>query len=443
MRSAIAVLLGLGPLATLATTANAQVSIQEALLRAKPAVVLVVTEVSTVVTLDCGSEGRIRTEPPPMRETGTGWIVASDGWVITNAHVVAAGARPNQLATKGLAQHAVRPGCRQVSATSAASISVILSNGTHLDAKVAKLSPPLDDREMSGRNLALLRIEASGLPALTLGDSAALKIGDRLHILGFPGVVLTHELLSSSSKVEASVTNGAISGFKEDRAGHPVIQTDAPAAWGNSGGPAVDDRGLVVGVLTFVSMEPGVQGSLVQGFNFVIPTQAVREFLDGSGVAPGTPSAFNEAWHAGLREFFAGEHGAAEDHLGRANRLTPGLPDVMRIVAENRERLRNPPPKPFPWGPIAGGLTAVSLAGYGTLFAMRWGRNRFRLPPADVVRLLEGADPPVLVDARDRETYARSPVRLPNAVHISRQELESGAVGAEVDPARTVVAYCT
>ena len=101
--------------------------------------------------------------------------------------------------------------------------------------------------------------------------------------------------------MEASVTNGAISGFKQDKTGSAVIQTDAPAAWGNSGGPAVDDRGAVVGVLTFVSLAPGPEGSIVQGFNFIIPSQAVRDFVAGTPVRIGELGRFDPVWFAGLR----------------------------------------------------------------------------------------------------------------------------------------------
>ena len=65
---------------------------------------------------------------------------------------------------------------------------------------------------------------------------------------------------------------------------NPVIQTDASAAFGNSGGPAVNSRGSVVGVLTFVSLAPGAEGTIVQGFNFVIPSEAVRDFVQGTPV---------------------------------------------------------------------------------------------------------------------------------------------------------------
>src|SRR5437870_11219321 len=274
------VVLGLVVLVVLAAsprTARAQ-SLQEVLLRAKPAVALVVSEVAARVTVNCG--GVVTTvEPAPLRETGTGWFVSPIGWLVTNAHVVSPAQRPPDWRNAEMAKKATRAGCRATNVKLEPSISVVLSNGIRMPATVVKYSPPIAGEDMSGRDLALLRLEAADLPALTLGDSNALKLGDPVHIVGFPDVVLTHELLNASAKMEASITNGAVSGFKQDKSGQPVIQTDAPAAWGNSGGPTIDDRGHVVGVLTFVTLSGGEQGTIVQGFNFVFPAQAGQGFV--------------------------------------------------------------------------------------------------------------------------------------------------------------------
>src|ERR1700738_5303677 len=67
--------------------AQKPLTVQEALLRAKPAAVLVVAEVSSEVTLDCGA-GPFKITPPVFRETGTGWFLDADGWLMTNGHVV-------------------------------------------------------------------------------------------------------------------------------------------------------------------------------------------------------------------------------------------------------------------------------------------------------------------------------------------------------------------
>jgi hypothetical protein len=213
---------------------------------------------------------------------------------------------------------------------------------------------------MSGRDLALLYVEASEMPAFKLAQGHVAKIGDPIHILGYPGVVLTHELLSSAAKVEASVTNGAISGFKQDVQNNAVIQTDAPAAWGNSGGPAVDDEGNVVGVLTFVSLAPGPQGSIVQGFNFVIPAEAVREFLRDTKVDLADQSPFNQHWFMGIRRFFSDDWRGAVESIKAADRLQPEFPDLRRLLAEAEEQAKKP--RPFPW-PLAAGAVLVVGAG--------------------------------------------------------------------------------
>jgi serine protease Do len=421
--------------------AHAAPTVQEILLRAKPAAALVVSEVASSIRLRCPG-GEETATPPPFRETGTGWFVNPNGWLITNAHVVSAAHRPPQWLEAQQIEKAVRPGCRAVGVKLEPSISVIVSNGLRLAASVVKYTPPLAEEAMSGQDLALLKLEAADMPSLTLGDSDAAKIGDRLHILGFPGVVLTHELLNASAKVEASITNGAISGFRQDRTGQPVTQTDAPAAWGNSGGPAINDAGEVVGVLTFVTLS-GEQSALVQGFNFVIPARTVKEFLQGTDVKLDEVSAFNRAWHRALAQFFAGDHRRAEAAFVEANRLMPELPDVMRLSRENAERLKNPPPRPIPWALIAGAVAVLSLAALGGGLGLRWKRGRYRITPTEVARLVDTRDPPIILDVRDASVYEKSPVRIPNARHVPAHSLESGHPELGIEPHRTVVAYCT
>lgn len=426
---------------------------QEALLRAKPAVALVMSEVASELIVTCPTGGRKRVAPTPLRETGTGWFISPSGWMITNAHVVSPARQPSKGITDKLIEAGVSEACgnigRQARASAVAgakltldpSISVILSNGIRLAATVVKYSPPVAGEAMSGRDLALLKLEAADMPSLALGDSTRAQIGDKLHILGFPGVVLNHELLNASAKVEASITSGAISGFNQDIANQPVIQTDAPAAWGNSGGPAVSSQGHVLGVLTFVTLESGGQGGIVQGFNFVIPSAAVREFIKGTGVDLAEKSRFNAAWHTGLADYFAGNYSRAEKSFAEANRLLPELPDVRRMTAE----AKNPPPRPFPWTTVAAAVIVVALGACGGALGMRWQRNRYRLRPSEVMRLIESSTelPPIILDVRDASTYAKSPVKIPDSRHVTLEDLTTGTNALDIEANRTVVAYCT
>src|SRR3989475_12281819 len=378
-----------------ATSTAAEFSVHEASPWATLAVARVVAEVGSEGHVPCGGRGERVVRPAPFRETGPGWFVSPSGWMTPNAHVVSPAHRPPAWVADQQARRAVREACGGLPPETLAaiaararvkldpSISVILSNGVRLAPTVTKYSPPVAAESMSGRDLALLKLDAADMPTLPLADSSNTQIGDKLHILGFPGVVLSHELLNASAKVEASVTSGAISGFKEDIANQPVIQTDAPAAWGDSGGPVVGSRGEVLGVLTFVTLESDGQGGIVQGFNFVIPSTAVREFLKDTEVKLDETSAFNTAWHAGLADYFAGNYSRAEKHFAEANRLLPELPDVRRMTAE----AKNPPPRPFPWTRAAVVAAVLVVGACGGVLGMRWRRDRYRIRPSELMRL--------------------------------------------------------
>ena len=456
-------------LLAVATGAAAQ-SVQEVVLGAKPAVALVTARVDAEVTVNCGAVPTT-VKTAPFVETGTGWFVDGRGFLVTNAHVVdPAHTLPpwvvHELRKSGielacvapvLTERRLVPGARpdieealrrrvdpmRVGVKAVPSVSVLLANGTMLRADVAKFSPPLrldtagTPLPESGRDLALLRVAPGVYPSLVIGN-AMPRITERVHIIGFPGVVLSHELLGRGAAMEASVTNGFVSGFKPDALGQDVIQTDAAAAHGNSGGPAIGARGDVVGVLTFVTLA-GAGGSIVQGFNFLIPARDVRKFLEGTEVATPAPSAFDEAWRAGLADLFGGSYRSAAARLGEANRLVAGLPDVKRALAE----AENPPPTPWPWGWIALGVALVAALGYGGFFYRRWQRNRFRIKASEVARMLERGENPVLIDVRKGAAQSASTLRIPGAITFTQEALERGETPPGAARDRVVVAYCS
>ena len=97
----------------------------------------------------------------------------------------------------------------------------------------------------------------------------------------------------------------------------------------------------------------------------------------------------------------------------------------------------------LPWGQIGAGLVAAGVAGYAALLGVRWRRNRFRISPSNVARLLEGTDPPAILDVREASAYERSPVRVPRSLRVSVQDIAGGTKGLGLDRARMIVAYCT
>src|SRR5437868_293978 len=98
-------------LAGIVSPATAALSPQEALLRAKPAVTLVIVEVASEVTLTCPGGREQTVTPSPFRETATGWFVDPGGWVITNAHVVTRAQGPSGRLSRDQAQRAARTAC--------------------------------------------------------------------------------------------------------------------------------------------------------------------------------------------------------------------------------------------------------------------------------------------------------------------------------------------
>jgi S1-C subfamily serine protease/rhodanese-related sulfurtransferase len=474
MRALVLGLLVAGACSLAAPRSAAALSVQEAILRVKPAVVLITAEVRADVTMNCGS-GPVTVTPSPFLETGTGWFVDGRGFIITNAHVVDPAYRLPPWVTHELKKKAIDEACvvpqlrargimrgerpdleedirRAATGRALASakveaqpqITVLLSNGMKLKAEVKKFSPlllldnagkPLPD---SGRDLALLRVADGVYPAIGLSKREP-QIGDPVHILGFPGVVLSHELLSRSATLEAVVTNGAVSGINKDQIGQDLVQTDASAAHGNSGGPGVGADARLVGVLVAVTLSS--TGAPIQGFNFLIPAGDVAKFLQDTEVTQPGDSKFNAVWAAGIDLFFDQRYKASLAKIAEANQLVPDIADVKRMMGEAERMVKNPPPRPFPWAWATLSVTVLSVGAYGGMWGKRWWKNRSRVTPTQVVAFIERGLNPVLLDVRTKTDFETSPLKLPGSLRLEPEGAESAPLNFE--PEQLIVTYCT
>lgn len=183
---------------------------------------------------------------------GTGVILTEDGYVVTNAHVIAGGL----------------------------SAWVALDTGEVLDAELVGFD--------SNEDLALLKlVDGQGLPAARLGDSDACVVGDQVYAIGNPlGVEL-----------RGTLTNGLISAIDrqvtmEGRV-MTMLQTTAALNNGNSGGPLINDRGQVIGINTMKMSGGKTATATVEGLGFAVPTRRVVAVINdimATGAFHGIPS---------------------------------------------------------------------------------------------------------------------------------------------------------
>ena len=170
--------------------------------------------------------------PRKQKASGSGVIMTSDGYILTNSHVV-------DGATK---------------------VHVILSDRREFDARVVGKDSEAD--------IAVIKVDATGLPAVTVGDSSRVEVGDMALAIGNP------------FGLGQTVTMGIVSALGRSGLGiesyENFIQTDAAVNPGNSGGALVNTRGELIGINTAILSESGGN----QGIGFAIPSNMARSLMD-------------------------------------------------------------------------------------------------------------------------------------------------------------------
>lgn len=176
--------------------------------------------------------------------TGTGIVMTSEGYIITNAHVI----------------------CDEANGYGRASgVSVIMSDETEYEATIIGYDTDTD--------IAVLKIDATGLVPAEFGNSDELKVGELVLAIGNP---LGFELFGS-------VTSGIVSALNREIAVNEkkmqLIQTDAPINSGNSGGPLINSYGQVIGINS-AKMTSTYSTTSVEGLSFAIPITQAKTIID-------------------------------------------------------------------------------------------------------------------------------------------------------------------
>ena len=319
--------------------------------------------------------------------SGSGFIIHPDGWILTSGHVIARTRDIAELQKELLRNGAIsallkhfpvdelrrlyRGEALERHVTTLAALGQVdhittvneveLSNGEKMPFKVERYSPSLSER---GTDLALLRVTRKNLPALQLGDSDSVRVGDSVWSIGYPEVASSTDdviggWLSRESDLEATLSNGTITAIKHDITNTQVFQSNVGIYRGNSGGPAVNRDGEVIGISTWGHRD-------VEQIKFLVPIEVAKKFLNAAAVPYNVDGDFNRHWQKALNAAAGGNWNLASTEVTLASTLFPSSPDLIRFRRDTERALQSMPI----WRrhPVATG--AIGVATLGVLVAM-------------------------------------------------------------------------
>jgi S1-C subfamily serine protease len=301
---------------------------------------------------------------------GTGFIVSSDGYIITNAHMVLAGENTTEMLLQELAnsfanelyteesQYYNIPAAQRDKVVQIllqkfmtyflewgemkdVTLNYYVLNGVASPGEDLKIKswPAVVKKQGTvyekiageytwGRDIAIIKVERTNLPTVTLGDSDKVQVGDSVFIIGYPATE-AEELFKPASALEATITQGVISARRTLRTGVEAIQTDAAINHGNSGGPVYNDKGEVIGIATFgAGPETGIEA-----IKFMMPINLAKEFMKELNVE-NKHSVLDTKYAEGLNAFWNRDCYTAEAKMKDVIAIYPGHPYAQEYVTE-------------------------------------------------------------------------------------------------------------
>src|SRR5450432_28888 len=312
-------------------------------------------------------------EPQEITSSGTGFLVTGDGYVATNCHLID---RDNAFIRRQFFLSAFQQiteanisALENAWATRFSEQQKAILNNTYASVYARLFSMALYDLRseiyieysidsdsgttssvkksahvilkglpMPGKDIAILKMDGdSTLPTLKVAQDELPRVGEQLFVYGFPGPVTNNNYIATESAIEPTLTTGIVSAIKKSVAGWPLIQMDANINRGSSGGPVCNEKGEVVALTTFGSIENS--GGFAAGMNFAIPVSILQEYLDSAGVVamPGETSVlFGEGVVNYEREYYK----EALNKFKQVKELNRHFPGLAYYIKDSEKRLQ-------------------------------------------------------------------------------------------------------
>lgn len=250
-----------------------------------------------------------------------------------------------------------------------------------------------------GSDVALLKISGSNYPVVNLGSAASLTQGSEIIILGYPGNASDNGLVDSTES-KVTLTAGKVSAIKKAQgSNNKLVETDTTIGHGNSGGPAIDDQGLVFGLATYTSDGAGRGDGT---FNYIRDIEDLKDLAKDASVTLSTVSETQDEWKKGIDLFYAGRYSKSIKNFNKVKELYAQHPKAEEFISAANERIKNGQDvKDFPTLLVGGAAVVVLVGGGGAVLLITRHRRGHQAYKSHVASggtpPLTKADPPQTV----------------------------------------------
>ncbi|GAC1618754.1 MAG: hypothetical protein NVS4B11_09250 [Ktedonobacteraceae bacterium] len=364
---------------------------------AKPAVVRIITDIPSKLTVHFSQTNSVTFpqagDPYPLELSGSGAFISGHGDILTADHVVnpphdqALSQGLEALASQDIATYISQHGSQQV--TKDQVFQALQSNQIASDPQYGTtMSEALFSTAYTGpltattfrdlpkesyatvdtikkqspveqKDVAIIHVPLDDTPSILLGDSTAVQQQDELTIIGFPGNGDVGN--SPTSILSSSINKVIVSSLKTKDNGAPVIQVGGNVEHGDSGGPALNGSGKIVGVVSFGTADPNSPGST----SFLQASSSAQELIQALNLDT-TPGAFQKAWSQAFADYAsntAGHWHRAQAGFSQVQSRYPQFKAIAPYLSYAQTQAKNEPTTPS---------SPIHIGGTPSIPALAW-----------------------------------------------------------------------